>query len=238
MAREWITGTSANRAKVQAAVRIEVENLSPLSDFTTLRDELIRRGDRFAPYTLTKIPYEQLFLCCTGDALGARCDRQLVVNERRARRRRFLHQETDEQAASERYLLVNQMTDDVRYDQGMATAPKWDDLKARQKVWAKLNCIYNHIDAPYIRLGEAILLLRDCTLSRELPPEVAKSYMPRLRGLQTIYPGRVTDSIFRSKIGEIAESLFEFLPDEEAQVVAFEAIQGYSCSSDCYRIVV
>lgn len=219
-------------------MKIEVENISPLSDFYTIKSQLGASGEKFTPATLARVPYEQLFLCCTGEAGSTRCARDIVVLARRARRRRFLHQETDEMDASQRYLLVNQMEEDVKCDYSLMNAPRWEDLNSRQKVWAKLNCVYNHIDAPYVRLGEAILLLRDCTLSRELPPEVAKSYMPRLRGLQTVYPGKITDSLFRTKVGEIAESIFEFLPDEEAQQIAFEAIQGYSCSSDCYRLVV
>lgn len=219
-------------------MKIEVENIAPLSDFYTLKSQLEAAGEKFSPATLARVPYEQLFLCCTGEAGSTRCGRDIVILERRARRRRFLGMETDELEAAQRYLVINQMTDDVTQDRVMRTAPHWDALKARQKVWAKLNCIYNHIDAPYVRLGEAILLLRDCTLTHELPPDVAKHYMPRLRGLQGLYPGRITDSVFRSKIGEIAETIFEFLPDEEAQLVGFEAIQGYSCSSDCYRVIL
>ena len=219
-------------------MKIEVLNFEPLSDFLVLRSELIARREKFSPVTLARVPYEQLTLCCTGEAGAARCDRELVVNERKARRARFLNMETQDLANSQNFLRVNQMEEDVKFDQTIRLAPRWEDLNARQKVWAKLHCIHNHIDNPEGRLKEVILLLRDCADQRLLPPEVAKSYGPRLRGLITVYPGRVNDTFFRIKIGELAESIFEFLPTEEAELLQREEIQNYSCSSDCYRVVV
>jgi hypothetical protein len=219
-------------------VKIEVENVAPLADFETLKHQHINNGTQFTTTSLARVPYEQLFLCCAGEAGAARCDRSLVVTERQGRRRRFLNMETDELEHAQRYLLINQMDEDVRTDTIHRLAPHWDDLNVRQQVWAKLNCIYNHIDNTDLRMKEAIILLRRCAEERLLPPEVAKSYMPRLRGLMTVFPGRVTDSIFRSKVLEIAESILEFLPDEEAAVMQREEIQGYSCSSDCYRVIV
>lgn len=230
--------TCVSLARDPATLKIEVENLTALADFKILRDQLVANGQKFTPQTLTQVPYEQLFLCCTGEAQSARCDRALVVNERQARRRRFLDMETDELERSQRYLLINQMEEDVRYARAYRLAPKWEELNLREQVWAKLNCIFTHIDSPQERLKEAILLLRRCADEHLLPPEVAKSYMPRLRGLLTVYPDRITDALFRDKVGELAESIFEFLPDEEAALMMAEEIQGYSCSSDCYRVML
>jgi hypothetical protein len=219
-------------------VKIEIERQAPLQDFRNLRDQLIQQGQRFTLLTLFKIPYAQLSFCCTGEAAGAACSQGLVVMERRARRRRFLEMETDELEAAQRYLAVNQMDADVRYDFTYRAAPRWEDLKPRQQVWAKLNCIYNHIDRPASRLKEAILLLRTCALEHSLPPEVAKSYMPRLRSLLTLFPGNLSPELFRVKVNEIAENIFDFLPPEEALILQREEIQGYSCTSDCFRVML
>lgn len=219
-------------------MKIEVEDSSPLVDFAYLRDQLIAKGEKFTPHSLTQVPYEQLFLCGTAEAGAARCDRLLVVEERRSRRSRFLSMETDEFEASKTFLQINQMDEDVRVAQALRAAPKWEDLNARQQVWAKLNCVYNHIDDPSLRLKEAILLLRECATQRVLPPEVAMSYMPRLRGLLTVYPGKITPTLFRAKILEIADALFEFLDEREAAVLQREEIQNYSCTGDCFRVMI
>jgi hypothetical protein len=219
-------------------LKIEVENYEPLVDFRFLRDQLVQQNEKFSPESLPQVPYEQLFLCCTGEAGAARCGRSLIVAERLARRARFVNMETDESAASRTYLQVNQMDEDVRCDQTVQSTPRWGDLNARQQTWAKLNCIANHIDDPALRLKEAILLLRECASQRVLPPEVAMSYMPRLRGLLTVYPGRITDQLFRTKITEIADALFEFLDEHEVLALQREEIRNYSCTSDCYRVLI
>ena len=219
-------------------MKIAVENNAPLLDFSTLKERLIQRGEIFSPSTLSQIPYDQLILCCTGEAGSARCDQGMVVVERRARRARFLNMETDELEAAHNFLVVNQMNEDVRYDQTYRAAPRWEDLKVRQQVWARLICIYNHIDDPGSRLKEVILMLRRCAVDHDLPPEVAKSYMPRLRGLLTVYPGKISVALFRAKITEIAENIFDFLPPEEALALQREEIQGYSCTNDCFRVLV
>jgi hypothetical protein len=219
-------------------VKIEIHNFAPVSDFKTLRSTLILKGEKFSPETLPQVPYEQLFLCCTGEAGTARCDRAPVLAERRSRRQRFLNMETNELEASGNFLRVNQMDEDVKFDQTIRMAPKWENLSSRQQVWAKLHCIHNHIDNPQIRLKEAILLLRTCAEENDLPMEVAKSFMVRLRGLLSVFPGRLTETLFRIKIGEITDNLFEFLPEEETTLLQREEIQDYNCSSDCYRVVV
>jgi hypothetical protein len=219
-------------------VKIEVENSAPLVDFKSVRDQLIQNEQRFSPSSLSQVPYEQLHLCATGEAKAARCSRDLVVEERRLRRARFLNMETDELEASQTFLQINQMDEDVQTAQATRNAPKWEDLNARQQVWAKLNCIQTHIDDPSLRLKEAIILLRECATQQVLPPEVAMSFMPRLRGLLTVYPGKIEDDLFRAKISEIADALFEFLDEREALVLQKEEIQNYSCTSDCYRVIV
>jgi hypothetical protein len=218
-------------------VKIEVENYAPLADFKYLRDQLIQQGKKFSSATLSQVPYEQLHLCATGEAGVARCDRDLVVEERHARRERFLNMETDEFQASEVFLKINQMDEDVKVAQATRAAPKWADLNAKQQVWAKLNCINNHIDDPSLRLKEAIILLRECAIQRYLPPEVAMSYMPRLRGLLTVFPSSITPVLFRAKLSEITDAIFEFMDEGEVAVLQKEDIQDYSCTSDCYRVV-
>jgi hypothetical protein len=218
-------------------VKIEIQGSATLGDFQTIRDQLISKNEKFSPSSLPRVPYEQLHLCCIGEAKSARCDREVVVKERKARRARFLNMETDEQEASKTYLKINQMDEDVRYEQETQAAPRWGDLNLRQKVWAKLNCINNHIDDPHARIGEAIVLLRECSARRILPPDVAMSYMPRLRALITVYPGRITDQVFRTKINEIADAVFAFFDNDESALLQREEIRDYSCTSDCYRVM-
>jgi hypothetical protein len=218
-------------------VKIEIEGCVPLEDFQTLRDKLVARHEKFTPATLLRVPYEQLYLCCTGEAHDARCGCSLVVQERKSRRSRFLNMETDELESSQTYLKINQMDEDVRYEQTAQAAPRWADLNPRQQVWAKLNCVNNHLDDPSARLKESIILLRECATQRVLPPDVAMSYMPRLRALLTIYPGKMTDQLFRTKINEIADGLFAFFDNEESALLQREEIRDYSCTSDCYRVM-
>lgn len=218
-------------------MKIEVEGSAPLADFKYLRNQLVLNHKKFTTETLSKVPYEQLPLCCTGEAGAARCDRKFVISERQARRKRFLNMETDELEDSKRFLLINQMDEDVRVVLALRAAPKWESLNVRQQVWAKLNCVYTHVDDPSLRLKEAILLLRECATQRVLPPEVAMSYMPRLRGLLTVFPGKISSTLFRAKILEISDALLEFMDEREAAVLQREEIQNYSCTSDCYRVV-
>lgn len=223
-------------------MKIEVETLdAPRRDFYDLRKELIASGKKFDETNLRFIPYDQLHLCCIGNAGEAVCLPRLVQAEKAARRERFLHMESEEFKAAEIFLKIERMYDDVMYAIAYRNAPKWDDLKYRQRAWAKLTCLYNHVDDPFQRLGEAVLVLRKCSQPLDndgLPPDYCMNLMNKLKGLSTVFPGRLSDDGFRQKIAELAYGLLEFLPDEERTVLEKEQLQDYSCTSDCFRVLV
>lgn len=219
-------------------MRIEIEHLGSVRrDFYALRDELLAVGRKFDTTTLAVVSYSQLHLCCIGNAGEAACTSKLVADEKTRRRGRFLSMEPEELQAAETYLKVERMHSDVLFALAQRTAPRWDELKYRQRVWLKLACLFNHVDNPQQRLGHAVLLLRKSSTS-DLPTEVAITFMNKLKGLLTCYPGKISDSVFREKISDIAGSLIEFLPVEERKVLEAEQLQDFVCTSDCFRMVV
>ena len=221
-------------------MKIEIENLgAPRQDFQHLRDDLISRGKKFDESNLPSIPYKDLILCCTGPAGEAACLPRLIRAEKEHRRERFLGMEPTELAECLNFLRVEEMEEDVQTALASRAAPKWDDLSTRQKLWFKLSCIYSHVDSPQQRLGEAILLLRVCAneVDSGLPKEVCEHYGNRLKQYHADYPGILKDNQFREKVWDIAESVLEFLPDEELGICKKEALQDYSCTSDCFRVI-
>jgi hypothetical protein len=219
-------------------VKIEVVKFEPLQDFLSVKNQVFARKGRFSADDLSRIPYEQLFLCCTGEAGSARCSREMVTHELQSRRSQFMDLETNEAEQANIFLLVNQMDEDIRFAKTFRNAPHWNDLTPVQKTWAVLNCILNHVDRPHDRINSAILLLRRCAIDASLPPEMAMRYMPRLRSLLTLYPSNLTDAGLRQKVDEMADNILELMSPEEAALAQKEQIQGYMCTSDCYRVLV
>ncbi len=220
-------------------MKIEIENLgAPRQDFQHLRDDLIVHGKKFDETTLPSIPYQELILCCTGPAGEAACLTRLVRLEKKRRRERFLGMELEEFSECLNFLRVEQMEEDIQFALAQRAAPKWDDLSTRQKLWFKLSCIYSHLDSPQQRLGEAILLLRICAdeVDSGLPKEVCEHFMNKLKQYHAEYPGVLKDFQFREKVWDVAETILEFLPDEELGICKKEMLQDYSCTSDCFRV--
>jgi hypothetical protein len=221
-------------------MKIEVEALDiPQRDFAELRRELIEQGKKFDERTLKAVPYFQLHLCCIGNAGAAACLPRMVQAEKANRRERFLSLQPEEFEEASTYLKIEQMYDDVVYALAYRTAPKWSSLSLRQKLWAKLTCLYNHVNDPTPRLSEAIALFDHCAQNPEsgLPSDVCMIYGSKLRGMASVFPGKISDDLFRSKLVEIATNLLEFLPQEEQQVVSKEQLQDFSCTSDCFRVM-
>jgi len=224
-----------------SSLKIEVETLdTPQRDFAEVRHELIGQGRKFDETTLQVIPYYQLYLCCIGSAGSAACSPQLVQREKTARRERFLNMEPDEFKEAETYLKIEQMYDDVMHTIANRFAPKWDDLNTCQKLWAKLTCLYNHVDNPSQRIQEVLTLFLQCAKNPhgKLPMDVCNIYAGKLKGLASAYPGKVSDEGFREKIGEMAETVLEFMLPEERKLLEKEQLQGFSCTSDCFRFFV
>jgi hypothetical protein len=206
-------------------------------DFYAVRDTLVKSKQKFTADNLHLVPYDQLALCCIGNAGAAACSQKAVQQEQEQRRERFLHMQPEELAESENYLKMERMYDDVIYAIAYRNAPTWESLNDRQKACAKLVCIANHIDNPHPRLKECLALLRKCSTT-SLPTDAAMAYMMALKALQGVYPGRMSDETFRNKIAEILDNLMVFLPDEELPPLDKEELQGFSCTSDCFRIML
>lgn len=222
-------------------MKIEIESLdTPQRDFAELRRELIENNKKFDETTLRAIPYSQLNLCCIGNAGPAACSLQLVQQEKINRRERFLYMEPEEFKEAETFLKIEQMYDDVLHTIATCTAPQWEDLNACQKLWAKLTCLYNHVDNPSHRLDEILALFAQCAAdpSSGLPVDVCRVYAAKLKGMASVYPGKVTNEVFREKVGEIAETLLEFMPPEERQMLEKEQLRDFTCTSDCFRVLV
>lgn len=221
-------------------MKIEIESFVPKQrGFSELRQELTEKGKKFDETTLKQVPYSELHLCCIGNAGDAACLPQLVQQEKRNRRERFLSMEPEEFKEAETFLKIEQMHADVVYAIAIRTAPKWADLSLSQKLWAKLTCLYNHIDNPGDRMTDVLNLFAQCAADPNsgLPVDVCTAYASKLRGMASVYPGRVSDDTFRAKTGEIAETLLEFMLTEERQTLEKEQIQDFSCTSDCFRIM-
>jgi len=221
-------------------MNIEIETLdTPRRDFADLRRELVAEGKKFSEKTLAAIPYSQLHLCCIGNAGPTACLPRLVQQEKRNRRERFLNMEPEEFKASVTYLKIEQMYDDVMYAISYRLAPKWEILSDRQKLWAKLTCLYNHIDNPMPRIDEVVEMFAQCAANPVggLPVDVCRVYGSKLKGMATVYPGKVSDELFREKTGEIAETLLEFMQPEERKMLEKEQLQDFTCTSDCFRVL-
>ncbi len=222
-------------------MKIEIESLdTPRRDFSDLRRELIEQGKKFTEQTLAAIPYSQLHLCCIGNAGVASCLPRLIQQEKMNRRERFLNMEPDEFKASVTYLKIEQMYDDVMYAISRRNAPQWSTLSDRQKLWVKLTCLYNHIDNPTPRIDEVVAMFAKCAADPigGLPVDVCRVYSAKLKGMASVYPGKVTNEVFREKVGEIAETLLEFMPSEERQMLEKEQLQDFICTSDCFRVLI
>lgn len=201
-------------------------------DFYDVRGDLIEQDKQFGPELLVYLPYTQLAFCCIGNSGEAVCPPELVAAEKRARRQRFLSLEEEEFTKCESYLRYEEMYDDVMRAITQQAAPHWDDLTTRQQTWAKLHCIWSHLDDPLVRMGEALDLLSECS-HHTLPSDVCNHYIGKLDGLtRTALP----EEVLRSQIEEIRDNVRDFLPDSELSICQKEQIRGYICTADCFRI--
>lgn len=205
-------------------------------DFYQTRDRLLHEKKKFDRETLHHIPYEQLVLCAIGEAGTAACSLRLVQEEKLARRERFLSMSPSEIQACERFLRLEQMHDDVELNVKKLSAPSWDDLTNCQKAWAKLLCIFNHIDQPHQRLGEGILIIRKAVRSGEIPAETGEGMIERLRSLLSSYPSDINAEQLRDKVFDILDGLMAFFEGNEAAIASGELIKDFSCTSDCFRV--
>lgn len=220
-------------------LRIKIESLgAEQKDFYQVREELLAAGKKFDSESLRHVPYDQLSLCLTAVAGTTMCGLTFVQEEKTARRERFLTMDDAEFQSMKNFLHIERMWDDVAHERLYRILPHWMDLSDRQQLWLKLNCIYNHIDNPQRRGGEALILIKFCAVSGSIPLEVCPQLTDRLRDLLSIYPARIEDITFRDRISSLADIIIQFLPSEERSVVENEEIRGYSCTSDCYRVIL
>lgn len=218
---------------------IEVENLGvQRRNFQELSTELSAQGKVFDTSTLAAIPYEQLTRCCIGDAGAAACDISLVRAEKARRRERYLDMSTEDLSLCSNFLRIEQMNEDIKYAVACNGAPSWETLTTRQKVWFKLNCVFNHIENPQDRLFQICLLLRLCLVEHNsgLPSDVCHHYIARLKNLSDNFPAIMSEKLFRDQIWDIAENILEFLPNAEHSICDKEELKDFSCTSDCFRV--
>src|SRR5574337_253862 len=208
---------------------------NPRQDFHDLRDRLVTEGRKFDETTIHSLPYDQLHLCCIADAGSAACLPKLVHEEKQRRRLRFLSMDAAELKSCETFLRIEGMYDDVIGMISSRNAPKWEELSDRQKVWAKLNCLFSHPDSPQARLQDVLNLLYRCSIEHSLPADVCRHYMGKLRNLTLAYPGRITDEGFRQKIEKVRDNLREFMLEIERSICTREKISDFQCTSDCFR---
>lgn len=219
-------------------MKVTAEHYSSQREFYDYRDVLIREGRRFDSVSLGFLSYTQLFLASSGNAREAMCDPILVRDERRLRRARFVSLEPEALSECELFLRVQGMHEDVMAERKAHAAPRWRHLTARQKVWAKLHCLFVHVDHPHVRLYETIGLLEVASQSSDLPPEIAAQYGSKLKGLAGLYPNRLADTTFRDYVEEIRDEVREFLTEPERSICLKEEIRDYQCTSDCFRVLL
>jgi len=220
-------------------ITLEIDSLgAPLRNFEELRDELIATGRKFDAEALSHLPYEKLALCATGIAGFAMCSLALVREEKRSRRERFQGMTEAELRGVRTLLLVEQMSDDVTRERTRFRAPRWEDLRPRQRVWFKLNCVMNHLDGVTDRVREAIALLQSVRDTHDLPDDFTLHQQRKLEVMLQIYPMSLPDAMFRFKIAEVAVEIKKFLPAEEQKQCEAEVLESYSCTSDCYKPLI
>jgi hypothetical protein len=220
-------------------MNLEIDSLgAPLRIFEELRDELIAAGKRFDAEALSHISYDKLAFCATGLAGHAMCPLVLVREEKKLRRERFLAMSESELRDARTLLQIEQMGPDISRERVRIRAPKWEDLRPRQQVWFKLNCVMNHLDGVTERVREAITLLKLVHDTHDLPEDFTNHQRRKLEVLLQVYPLSVPDSTFRAKIAEIALEIKKIIPDEEQKQCEAEVLYNYSCTSDCYRPLV
>jgi len=218
-------------------MKVSAESYGARRDFYDLRSDLIEQNRQFDEVSLRLLPYHQLHLCAIGNAGDAACSLDLIQREKSSRRERFIAMDEAELKTCERYLKAEEMYDDVVLVRGSKLAPHWGELNDRQQAWAKLSCLYNHVDDPQTRMGEALLLLRRCSTT-SLPNDVCLHYIGKLKGLMAVYPGKLPDEFFRAQIEDVRDNIRDFLPDEELGVCDKGQIADYQCTSDCFRVYV
>jgi hypothetical protein len=220
-------------------LKIKIDHLGiPQQDFYQVKNQLALEGKQFASDTLPLLPYNQLSLAAIGTAGVTICPLSLVQEEKRQRRERFISMDDEALMDMKNFLLIERMWDDVLFERAYKALPHWDDLGDRQKIWLLLNCVNNHVDSPSARLTEVTGLLARCCKRCELPLEITSSFVSKLRSLLHLYPKYIDDNTFRDRITVIAANFFQFLPADEAKQVENEEVQGYGCSSDCYRMLL
>ena len=217
---------------------IDIEPATPRGDYYAVRDSLIQQGRQFDASTLHQVPYDCLYLCCIGNSGPAACSLELVQQEKRSRRERFMHLEADEFEEATLYLKLERMYDDVVYALACRDTVHWADLTPRQQLWAKFTCLLNHVDNPTPRLEEALCLLRSIAGEAEdgLLAEHRDFLVSKLGGMMTVFPGKLDDRVFRDKLEEMADGLYESLSSEEQKELEKEQIQDFTCTSDCFRV--
>ena len=223
-------------------LKVEIETVIPSIPFWDAQKELVATGKRFSSKNLKHIPYSQLHLCCIGPAGSAVCNPHLVYSEKERRLGRYVALAPNELDEAERWLRAQGMLEDVIAVRTAKSAPYWHGLKPRQKVVMKLLCLCNHWYDPEYRITEAVALIQEAA-GDGIPPELGSSLCSRLVNVTRRYLGigveekdRIADPEFRDGVWRCMEAILDLLPREEQTLLLKEQVQGYSCTSDCFRV--
>jgi hypothetical protein len=227
---------------ISSPLKVEVDTVIPSLDFRIVQQELASQGKRFGKDSLQKIPYSQLHLCCIGPAGAAACSPRLVYLEKERRLDRFVSLAPETLKDSERWLKAEGMFDDVMAEVSAKAAPEWDNLKPRQRVVALLFCLYNHVDDPEERVVDAVAFIKE-SAGDGIPPMLGSELCSKLVNLTRRFLGlveedkqRITSTEFREGIFQVIEAILNILSKEEAMTLMQEKINGFSCTSDCFRV--
>lgn len=205
------------------------------TEFTDVRERLLRTGSPFTPGDLARIPYRQLPLCSMANARAAGCDLRAVRQEKADRRRRFVEMSPDELHGVERYLKAQGMYADVLRERERRTAPEWAPLSPMQMAWFRLTCIHNHTDDPHHRMYQVERLLVRAGESGLLSMQKACVLVDAMLQLLSCYPGQIDMDTFRTYVGDCAEEILQLMPDDEREACSREILRDYSCTSDCFQ---
>jgi hypothetical protein len=216
-------------------MKVKIDNLGvPHRSFPLLRDELISKKEKFSAKNLCYVPYEQLSLCAIAVAGTAACNLSLIREEKQTRRRRFLT--LPSLLEVQNFLKIERMYEDLTLIRDLCFSPSWASLSYCQQAWAKLICIYNHIEAPKERLGAAIELLNKAqTQGTEITEKQHTKLVKQLSSLRTRFPATVLIDEFRDQILNSA-NFIGVCSEEVRKLARKEKIQDFQCVSDCFRV--
>jgi len=202
------------------------------SPFYSLLRQLKEGDKKFDSKQLKKLEYGDLDLAAMGNAGSCRCPVEMVIEEKRKRRVKYVSSKSLNRE------LLNElgMLDDVLADRiKLSEFPTWDSLSIVAKLWFKLSCLEMHTDYPGPRIEEVIFLFQECLkeVHPPLPFQIAKNFQTEF---QSIYLrlGKLPDEVIRDCCTQCANVIYGFIDGDELEICDNMALKDYSCSGGCF----